>query len=114
LIPIVVSFAIVGMILWGSVSADFETYGKALTSIIALGIGHFDEEILQNADINLTAAFLTIYYFFFIFFLITVFASIVIDTYRIVTMEYGALHTSKETFSIIFFLSLSQTRKRFL
>jgi len=99
LIPIVVSFGIIGMILWGSISEDFETYGKALTSIIALGLGHFDEKILESGDINLTAAFLTIYYFFFIFFLITVFASIVIDTYRIVTMEYGSQHLTKDNFS---------------
>jgi len=100
LIPIVASFGIIGMILWGSISEDFETYGKALTSIIALGLGHFDERIIQSGDINLTAAFLTIYYFFFIFFLITVFTSIVIDTYRMVTMEYGAQHLAKDNFSL--------------
>jgi len=96
LIPILVSFGIIGMILWGSASSNFETYGKALISIIALGIGHFDEKIILNADTNLTAAFLTIYFFFFLFFLVTFFASVIIDTYRIVAMEAGAQTPSKD------------------
>jgi len=90
------SFALMGMILWGSISSDFEIEVNALISVAALALGHFDYQILQEGNIHLTAAFLTIYYFFFIFFLVTVFASILIDSYRIVTIEHNAKKNEDE------------------
>lgn len=89
LLPILCGFAIIGIVLWGDISTDFSKDANAFISIIALSLGHFDIRILEEGDVYLTATFLTCYYFFLIFFLITVFASLMIDLYRIMTMEQG-------------------------
>jgi hypothetical protein len=79
-----------GMILFGNISNYFVSIFKALASIVGLAIGALDTTVWTSGDPGLTAAFLTFYYFFLIFLLITVFASIYIDNYRQATMELGS------------------------
>lgn len=70
---------------------------------MALALGHFDSQILADADIYLTAVLLTLYYFFLVFFLITVFTSLTIDMYRVTKMEHSADEGGKpKDFSKIF------------
>lgn len=83
------------MILFGPVSDDYKTLGNAFISIIGLSVGYFDTTVWRESDSVLMAVFLTFYYFFQIFFLITVFASIYIDTYRRVAMEQGEFSDGK-------------------
>lgn len=91
-----VAFGVVGMLLWGTISSDFSVKGSAFISVIALALGHFDSKILDAGNIYITAVILTLYYFFLIFFLITVFTSIMIDTYRVVKMERSAQESDKK------------------
>lgn len=64
--------------------------------MISLVSGNFPKSLFDQADIELMAPFFTIYYFFLIFFLIAVFASIYIDFYRKIVMEYGERYSGSD------------------
>jgi hypothetical protein len=88
-IPIIFAFAISGMILWASLSSSFVTLDQAFLSCILLALGRFDRQILIDAEYIPTIIYLTIYYLFVIFFLITVLVGLYVDNYRITMMDYG-------------------------
>jgi hypothetical protein len=89
IVAIMFGFAIMGMLLFGNSSQDFLNFGRAFISTIALTIGAIDDGIWLNTDGSLLAAFLTFYFLFVMFIILTVFASIYIDFYRQATMELG-------------------------
>jgi len=88
-VPIIFAFAISGMILWASLSASFVSIDQAFLSCILLALGRFDRNILIDAEYIPTIIFLTIYYLFVIFFLITVLVGLYVDNYRVTMMDYG-------------------------
>jgi len=104
-IPLVMAFAISGMILWSAYSPSFVSLDQAFLSCILLALGRFDRNILIEADYIPTIVYLTVYYLFVIFFLITVLVGLYVDNYRLTMMDYGynyALFGEKKTVKDLF------------
>jgi len=79
----------VGMNLWGAQAQEYSTFQDAFISIILLSLGIADAINLVNIDYYWTLLFLTFFYFVIVFFLISVFLGIFIDSYRLVIMDLG-------------------------
>ena len=89
LFPILIGFCFVGMNLWGAQSQEYSTFQNAFISIILLAVGKADVINLVSIDYYWTLLFLTFFYFVIVFFLISVFLGIFIDSYRLVIMDLG-------------------------
>jgi len=88
-IPLIFAFAVSGGILFGPFSQDYAEISSAFLSSLMLAMGRFDRNIIINAEFWPTFIYLTIYYLFVIFFLITSLVGIYVDNYRITMMDYG-------------------------
>ena len=89
LFPMLIGFCFVGMNLWGTYSEEYSTFQNAFISILLLAVGKADVLALVTIDYYWTLLFLTFFYFVIVFFLISVFLGIFVDSYRMVIMDIG-------------------------
>lgn len=89
LVPIFFSFSIAGMIMFGPVTLEFATIGDSFISVLAMIVGQLPTSVYDVGDGTYLIAYLTVFYFFMMFCVITFFAAIFIDSYRVTTMEQG-------------------------
>lgn len=77
------------MNLWGSSQIDFTTFKSSFISILLMTLGKINVNELVAIDYYWSLIFLSFFYFVIIFFLLSVFLGIVIDSYRLVVMDQG-------------------------
>lgn len=100
LVPILFAFAVGGMSLLALQVESFNNFSDAFISILMFGLGQVDGEIFLGSEASTPIVLLfTVFYFFVTFFLVTVFAGIYIDNYRVTVMDYGYNFIEKESWT---------------
>jgi hypothetical protein len=84
-----IALAIVGMIFWGAFSPDWSGFVAAFFAVNTLFIGRFDIQILEVGHQSLVAVYLSFYYFFIMFFILSLYVSVAIEAYRKIIVEHG-------------------------
>lgn len=90
LIPILFAFTEAAVSLLGLHSQFFNNFGDAFITVLMFGFGQVNGSVFVGSKAStLIVIFFALFYFFVTFFLVTVFAGIYIDSYRVTIMDYG-------------------------
>jgi len=86
LVPIFIGFTMVSMTIWGMAHRDFSNFSRALLSNLYFAIGNSDIEGMLRVNRLWGMAYILVYFFCMIFFLLSVFMGLYMDSYRIVML----------------------------
>jgi hypothetical protein len=88
-IILIIFFAIYAHVLIGTQKQDYSNYSSSLLFVLLLSLSHYDLVIFETSDQNYMVVFMFLFYIIVVFFVMSSFFGIIIESYRLSALKFG-------------------------
>ena len=88
-IILIIFFAIYAHVLIGTQKQDYSNYSSSLLFVLLLSLSHYDLVIFETSDQNYMVVFMFLFYIIVVFFIMSSFFGIIIESYRLSALKFG-------------------------
>ena len=88
-IILIIFFAIYAHVLIGTQKQDYSNYSSSLLLVLLLSLSHYDLVKFETSDQNYMVVFMFLFYIIVVFFVMSSFFGIIIESYRLSALKFG-------------------------